>query len=571
MKDFLSRSFRNRLFAAFLVVSLVPLLICSALLLQTFRLRLTNDVNAEAREHLDTVSRVMDALYDDFARAAALAENPLIAAALAGDGAEGTQVYNVLFDATEGLRGYARFDLYDAGGRWRYSTQTAPEDTLLPTSWGVLYSASPSGGFLTFVAAEDVTVTQSPLLQGAVLIAGRDGETAGYLLISMYQNGFRQLLDGKYGAQNDLILLNRYWRPVYCAQPSLAASLAPRLRLQLLDGQPLNGASEDFLYSVAYHPPTGLYIILQKPQVFTRGTMNILYAVSLSSALICILFSILMSLQLSRQMFYPIKKLHRAIGEVANNNLDAYVPHNRKDELGQLADRFNGMMVALKHNQEQLVENQQELNAAQIRMLQAQLNPHFLCNTLDTMKWISKINKVPQVALMSTNLADILRFCISPDEFVPLYREVEILQRYMEIQNIRLSDAFAFQLILPIELESCLVPKMILQPIVENAILHGLEGVGNGGVKVEASQPQPGLLQITIADNGRGLPAEMVGRYGDRNRDSCRGHLGLYNIDTILRKHYGAGFGLYLSNRKDGPGAVVTATLPMRVEEDALC
>ena len=77
------------------------------------------------------------------------------------------------------------------------------------------------------------------------------------------------------------------------------------------------------------------------------------------------------------------------------------------------------MVVALRHNQQALLENQRALNRAQIRMLQAQLNPHFLCNTLDTMKWISKINQVPQVALMSTNLADILRFCITPDEFVP--------------------------------------------------------------------------------------------------------------------------------------------------------
>ena len=84
MKDFLSRSFRNRLFAAFLVVSLVTLLICSTLLLQIFRLRLTNDVEAEARVHLDTVSRDMDALYDGFARAAALADNLLIVAALEG-------------------------------------------------------------------------------------------------------------------------------------------------------------------------------------------------------------------------------------------------------------------------------------------------------------------------------------------------------------------------------------------------------------------------------------------------------------------------------------------------------
>ncbi len=113
-------------------------------------------------------------------------------------------------------------------------------------------------------------------------------------------------------------------------------------------------------------------------------------------------------------------------------------------------------------------------------MLQAQLNPHFLCNTLDTMKWISKINQVPQVAVMSTNLADILRFCISPDEFVPLRREVEILRRYMEIQSIRLSGKCRLEVDMPPELEECRVPKMILQPLAENAILQVWTGWRTG-------------------------------------------------------------------------------------------
>ena len=206
--------------------------------------------------------------------------------------------------------------------------------------------------------------------------------------------------------------------------------------------------------------------------------------------------------------------------------------------------------------------NQRELNAAQIRLLQAQLNPHFLCNTLDTMKWISKINKVPEVALMSTDLADILRFGISPDQFVPLRREAEILERYIEIQKIRMSDAFTFSLSLPEALSDCLVPKMILQPLAENAILHGLEGIREGEITVEVRE-EAGMLRITVADNGRGLPEEM-------DLSPGREHLGLYNVDTILRKHYGAGAGLELRNRPQG-GAAVTAVLPVRREEEDGC
>lgn len=572
MRRPLSRSFQVRLFAAFLVASLVPLLICSALLAQIFRLRMTSAANEEARKELEGAMTALDEGYAGLAAAcSALQGDPLVLDALTGGAAEDTQVYARLFAATGAARDHARFDLYDREGEWRYSTRSAPAEGTLSTGWGALQRAAEGEDALAFAVCEDVTRGDTPKLQGAVRLTGPDGALAGYLVVSLYQSDLHQLVEGKYGVQGSLILLSRYWRPVYCAQPSLAAELAPRLRSRLLADEALEGASEDFFYRVDYHQPTGLYLVLQRPQVWGQDTAGLLYTVSLFCALICVAVAVLMGLSLSRGMFRPIARLQGAIREVERNNLDVQVAFHRNDELGELARRFNGMVTALKRNQEQLVENQRELNEAQIRMLQAQLNPHFLCNTLDTMKWISKINKVPEVALMSTDLADILRFCISPDEFTPLSREVEILERYMEIQRVRLSGAVRFELSLPGELSDCLVPKMILQPLVENAILHGLDGVEDGAVRVSVEEAADGMLRITVADNGRGLDPALTGPYRQAGKSRPQGRLGLYNVDTILLKYYGEGCGLHLKNGADGRGAVVTAILPICREEEGPC
>lgn len=560
-------SFRTRLFAGLLVASLVPVLVCSSMLLQIFRLRLDNQVDEESREYLSQVTESLDGLYAGFRQTMlALRASPYVAPTLAREQAKSSRVYSELYGATEGSRSSAQFDLYDSQGTWLYSTRSIPVSTRLPTQWGVLYAARQTDG-LAFSQVDGGEGDAAVMLRGAAQIPLSDGQEAGYLVITMTRADFHQLLDGKYGSRNDLLLLNRYWRPVYSSKTSLAASLAPQLRRQLLAGEPLHLEGEEFAYRADAQEEMGLYAVLQLPQAMNLSTRGLLTTVTVSSVLVCVVISVLMCLRLSRQMFLPIQRLHSAISEVVQNNLDVYVPPYQDDELGQLAQRFNGMVAALKHNQEQLVENQRELNEAQIRMLQAQLNPHFLCNTLDTMKWISKINQVPQVAVMSTDLADILRFCISPDEFVPLRREVEILKRYMEIQSIRLSGRCRFEVTLPPDLEDCMVPKMILQPIVENAVLHGLEDTENGVVRVDVqSNKAAGTLKISVTDNGRGLPPEMVGPYVRRESDG-RGHLGLYNVDTILKKYYGDTCGLYLDCRPDGPGTVVTATLPLQKEE----
>ena len=558
------RSFRRQLNAAFLAVSLIPLLLCSVLLVQIFRLRIRTDTRQAAQQQLSNASDALGNIHEQLCSAVdRLEKDSLVIQALFREEAEDSKVYERLFQSTEALRGFGSFHLYDISGTWRYATQTVPQSRTLPVNWGILRQAASSPGSVVYCAAEE----GSALLRCAAMLSDPHGAPVGYLVMEQDSTQLAALLGSLAGAQNQLLLLDAHWRPIYSTQASQLSSLTEALRTRLLSGKTLDGASDNFLFTAAQVPGSGLFLVLQQPQVFTRGTLQLFYSVGILCALGCVLLSIFLGLQLSRQVFEPIGRLHKAIRQVEKNNLTVQVPipDHRENELTELARQFNHMVTALAANQQTLLENQKALNEAQIRMLQAQLNPHFLCNTLDTMKWISKINQVPQVALMSTNLADILRACISPAEFVPLQRELEVLERYVEIQRIRLSDSFSYEADVPEALKCCMVPKMLLQPLAENAILHGLSGISEGRLLVTARVNAEQLLEIRVCDNGCGLPPELLGPY--RPPEQPTGHLGLLNVDTILRKHYGERFGLRLENNAGMAGACVVACLPIEKGE----
>ncbi len=556
-----SHYFRTRLLGSFLLCSLLPLLLCSVFQVKIIRSRLNTQAEQDLQQDLAHVTQSADLLSDGLSHAAeTLSQDPRILDAMNGRTAAETQINSILFQATENFRGYASISLYSPQGKMLYSTESGVLPPDLPLNWGILYAVQNETATPVFRYTEHNGV----LLRGAVPLQTADGSTIGYLVLQMDESDLASLFEGKYNAQDDLLIVNTFWRPVYSSNSSLLNEAAPEFRHRLLNGEPLR--KDGYSYAIAKHEPTGLYLILQKPQAFNRNTTTMMYAISLSCALLCVIFSVIIYLPMSKQISAPVWQLQKAFGKLETDDLEVQVPSQRKDELGQLAQSFNRMVKALKQNREDLIHNQKELNEAQIRLLQTQLNPHFLCNTLDTMKWISKINNVPEVAEMSANLADILRYCITPEEFVPLYREIDFLDRYVEIQEIRMKDKFTFQVDLPEELGTCIVPKMILQPLVENAIIHGLSDTDDSAITVTIRTVGE-MLKITVTDNGCGLPQELAGKPYTRPPASEGKHLGLYNVNTILSKHYGAGCGLYLDHGPGGIGTTVTATLPISNEE----
>jgi two-component system sensor histidine kinase YesM len=247
-------------------------------------------------------------------------------------------------------------------------------------------------------------------------------------------------------------------------------------------------------------------------------------------------------------------------------------------EAESIAKQFNQMMLQFKELTGELLESRGKLLHAEIEMKQAeyaylksQVNPHFLYNTLDAIRGIALERQVPEINKMTKALSQIFRYSVKGNDFVTLQDELEIVSAYMHIQSIRFAGRFELKLEVEERFLCCLLPKMILQPIIENAVYHGLEPRSRPGLlKFSAYESDDRVLSIRISDNGDGMTDGELQRLRDRlvrldSARSSRGEtgIGLSNVHNRLRFIYGDSFGLHIESVK-AEGTEVELKLPIQ-------
>ncbi len=561
MKNWIQRSFRNRVFAYVLLITLLPLFLCNVLMMR-FQVERTNrDQQEEADAHLEecreefaSLSREMEQLADT------LCGSTVVRSVLRGGTTDSRILYQVLFREAADIRENARVDVCLPDGRCCYTTGQSLPLTQQRTDWGVLRAASQSDGMVFRTGGEGA-------FQCARAVRRYDGVILGYILFTVTQQNLDELFRGCLGSTEELLILDPQGELSYSTRSADGADQGYWLRQRLLQGEDVTlDSAGECRYSFRSVEETGYLLVLQQPMVYSQRVLNTLYLISLTLGLLCLGLCVICAFWLSGNLFEPVDRLNRAMGRVEQGDLQVSIETKRKDELGALASSFNRMTREYRLNLERSMEHQRELNAARIRMMQAQINPHFLYNTLDSMKWLGVVNHVPQIADLSTNLADLLRAAISQEEFVTLEEELDLVERYLDIQYIRYEDRFSCEIDVGERFQHCFVPKLILQPLVENAIIHGLADREDGYIKITAEEAVGDLI-LAVQDNGCGFPKEQMDRLNRGEEADTGRHLGLHNVDKILSLHYGAGYGVRVYSLP-GEGSRVTLRLPMQVKEE---
>lgn len=269
-----------------------------------------------------------------------------------------------------------------------------------------------------------------------------------------------------------------------------------------------------------------------------------------------ILFSIVAAWQISQSIYLPIKKLHDDTTTLTRQDLEALVTDANADEITALGLSFHLMVGKIKELLAAKIEEHENLKKAELRALQAQINPHFLYNTLDTIIWMAEARRVDQVVELVRVLTRFFRITLSKGkDWITVGEEIEHVESYLAIQKMRYRDILDYQIDVPASVRDAVMLKLTLQPLVENALYHGIKNKRSGGsIIVRGRQLEGGLLQIQVEDNGIGMDPErlaqlraLLGPEGGETFDAEGGY-GIRNVNMRTKLYYGAEYGLALES-----------------------
>lgn len=283
-------------------------------------------------------------------------------------------------------------------------------------------------------------------------------------------------------------------------------------------------------------------------------------------------FAVVAAWSLSRSIYTPIKKLHDVTTTITKNDLQALMTSDNVDEITELGMSFNIMIGKIKELLDSKIKEQENLKKAELRALQAQINPHFLYNTLDTIIWMAESKKTDQVVKIVTALSSFFRISLSKGmDWITIGEEVERIKSYLTIQKMRYHDILDFKIEVDRDVAENTILKLILQPLVENALYHGIKNKRQGGtISVRARRRGEDEVLLEVEDDGIGFtPQKLAQLRTELNDDSgdikMESGYGIGNVNNRIRLYYGRQYGLSIESEYSS-GTCVTLVIPAKMD-----
>ena len=339
---------------------------------------------------------------------------------------------------------------------------------------------------------------------------------------------------------------------------NMDTGLVEGIRRELAEGDRKEASYDDQFWFYRSVSGGKMQILLTIPNQTIVDALFPTVASSIFVAIIAVLASVVCSVVYSKAISRPIRDLSEEMKTITLNEYSGSTLESREDEIGILQDSFNHMITRNKELIAQQYQAKLEKRNAQLRALQAQINPHFMYNTLQVIGGMALEKDAPEVYSVTLALSDILRYSLNfSKEMVCLEEEVEYLKSYVMIQNERFGGKVQLKLDLEPGTLKCLIPKLILQPLAENSFEHGLlEKAGDWILTVESHITSDGELLICVRDNGIGFDSERLKQIREKiENDTVKAlrsgsHIGLANVHARIK----------LRSAKEGHGVSIDSS-----------
>ena len=443
--------------------------------------------------------------------------------------------------------------------------------------WYATALEKPNGPILTSSHVQHIISGERPwviTLSRGIRDRSGSGEKEGVFFIDLNYSAISELCDqSTVGTKGYAFILDAKGNIVYHPQQQQLYNELQTENISLImdtdEDTVLTGTGNDGkLYSISRSEKTGWTVVdcTNVKELLSKSRQA--QSVYVLTAIILVIVALLFSRFMARSITLPIQKLRDSMKKVQEGDFSVSdVVVDSKNEIGSLTKSFDVMTHRIHELMEQNVHEQEEKRKSELKALQSQINPHFLYNTLDSIIWMSEGKKNEEVVLMTASLARLLRQSISnEDEVVPIANEVEYARGYLTIQKMRYKDKLEFQ----IEVDSSIlyIPliKLVLQPIIENAIHHGLKYKESKGLLIVKGFMKDGNAVLQVIDDGVGMDEETLAHIYDKHKVNYHSNgVGVYNVQKRLKLYYGDDYGITYESEK-GKGTTATITIPGRQE-----
>ncbi len=297
--------------------------------------------------------------------------------------------------------------------------------------------------------------------------------------------------------------------------------------------------------------------------------------VSVLLAVLCCGAALVWSTFFSKTITTPISKLSRLMKRAQTGDLTGRFDNHYQGEIGQLGNAFNAMVDKIDELLRLVYEEQKQKREAEMKILREQMKPHFLYNTLDSIQWMAKKYQARDIAETVRALSNFFRISLSSGkEYITLREEMTLVRSYLEVQKFRYEDLFEYEPVYEEELLDCMVPRLILQPLVENALYHGIKESERerGNIRICALREEGDILLISVTDDGAGMSREECAKMNKILRMEERPEeiraFGVLNVHDRIRFSYGEDYGLFYQPGPEG-GTIAEIRLPLKGRHSA--